>query len=287
MKILVTGADGFIGKYLVSRLINEGHSVVCHIIEDGDISEKNILDKYSGIEYIYHLAAKTFVPDSWINSYDYIKTNVLGTLTVLEYARKYGCRVSVLSTYVYGKPQYLPVDEIHPIKGISPYHESKIMAEKLCEFYSEKYNIQVTIFRPFNVYGYGQNESFLLPKIFKQVLDADVKEINVMDLEPKRDYIYILDVIEALLCGLKSKKSFEVYNIGSGISLSVKEVIDIINKITNINKPYNSTNKYRKDEVLDCVADINKLIQDFNFYPKFTFKKGIDDWLKIEKLKHI
>ena len=114
MKILVTGANGFIGKHLV-KLRSENHDVVCHEISDGDISEKGALEKYKNIDYVYHLAACTYVPSSWDYTYDYFRTNILGTVTVLEYCRKNKCAITAMSTYVYGEPQYLPIDENHPI----------------------------------------------------------------------------------------------------------------------------------------------------------------------------
>ena len=279
MRILVTGADGFIGRRLIAKLQKIGHEVFCFDIEDGDISLKNCLDKFKDIEHIYHLAARTFVPDSWDKTYDYFQTNIMGTVTVLEYCRYNKCNLTIMSTYVYGEPEYLPIDERHPIKAVSPYHESKIIDEDLCRFYSEKFGVAISILRPFNVYGRGQNESFLVPKIFSQVMDNSFSEIAVMDLNPRRDYIYIDDVIEALICTLRKTQGCDEYNIGSGISLSVEDVIKIIMDVSGIQKPYISTKKTRTNEVSDCVANIDKAIYELGFKCKYTFSEGISKWI--------
>ncbi len=278
MHILVTGADGFIGSHLIRALEHEGHEVLCHSMKDGDISGKNALDSFTNIEHIYHLAAKTFVPDSWDNTHHYFKTNIMGTVTALEFCRSNGCAMTIMSSYVYGEPQYLPVDESHPVVAMSPYHESKIACEELCRFYSRQFGVRVSILRPFNVYGKGQSEAFLMPKIYSQVMNENVKEISVMDLEPKRDYVYIDDVTGALIATLKAPKRFTIYNVGSGISTSVKDVILNIFRTTGIFKPYHSTNEKRMSEISDCVADISKIKVDLGFEPRFTLQEGLKAW---------
>lgn len=278
MRILVTGADGFIGSHLTRALKNEGHEVLCHSGKDGDISEKSALDTFKDIEHVYHLAARTFVPDSWDNTYDYFQTNLMGTVTALEFCRKNGCSMTMMSTYVYGEPQYLPIDEKHPIVAVSPYHQSKIACEDICAFYTRKFGVKVTVLRPFNVYGKGQSEAFLVPKIYSQVVNESVKEISVMDLAPKRDYVYIDDVVGALLATLKATKLFSIYNVGSGISTSVQDVILNISEVTGIFKPFRSTNEKRVSEISDCIADISSINADLGFVPRYNLQDGLRAW---------
>ncbi|TWH59727.1 UDP-glucose 4-epimerase [Desulfitobacterium sp. LBE] len=278
MRILVTGANGFIGSHLTRTLEAKGHEVMSHTSKNGDITEKNALDSFNDIEHVYHLAARTFVPGSWDNTHDYFRTNIMGTITALEFCRNNNCSITMMSTYVYGEPKYLPVDEKHPVVAVSPYHKSKITCEEICAFYSEKFGVRVTVLRPFNVYGKGQSEAFLVPKIYSQVVNDSVKEISIMDLEPKRDYVYIDDVIDALIATLNATKLLAFYNVGSGTSTSVEDVILSTFQAAGISKPYRSTNEKRFSEISDCIADISSIHADLGFVPRFTLLEGLRAW---------
>ena len=282
MNILILGAGGFIGQHLEKELKKMGHFVVGHHSADGDIATEAGLKKYDVYQFdlVYHLAAKTFVPESWNDTYDYFRVNVMGTVAALEYCRRHKCGIILMSTYVYGIPQYLPISEEHPLAAITPYHETKIVIEHIGRFYSEKFLIPVTIFRPFNVYGPGQNENFLLPKIMSQLLDDNVKDIRLMDLQPKRDYVYIDDVIRALYCGSIIKKGVHVYNIGTGTSYSVEEVVKMCMDVTGIRKKFHSIGEVRSTEISDCVADITKLKEDLGFCIKYTLRDGLKSWFQ-------
>jgi nucleoside-diphosphate-sugar epimerase len=275
MRVLVTGSSGFIGSHLVRALREKQYEVLCFSSKDGDIANITALDSFQNIDHVYHLAARTFVPDSWDNVYDYFRVNIMGLVTSLEFCRKKKCPITVVSTYVYGDPQYLPIDEKHPVVAASPYHESKIVGENICAFYSNAFSIKVTILRVFNVYGEGQNERFLIPKIYSQANDDSIKEISVLDLKPRRDFIYIDDVIAALLLSLRAPKPYAVYNVGIGVSASVEEVIQGILRVTGISKSYRSTNIKRPSEIPDCVADISLIRTDLGFVPKFTLLDGL------------
>ncbi len=279
MRILVTGANGFIGSHLVQFLRAQGHIVFCHAIGDGDITVSGALDGFDKIEHVFHLAARTSVPASWEDIRGFINVNVMGTVNVLEFCRSQGCSLTQMSTYVYGEPKYLPVDEAHPIQSASPYHESKIFCERLCVFYSEHFHVKTTVLRPFNVYGKGQDKNFLIAKILEQVLDPRVEKISVMDLEPKRDYVYVMDVITAMTATMHPKALFSVYNIGSGVSTSVEDVILSVFQATGITKPYYSTQEKRRMEISDCVADITRLKKDFSFVPQYSLVQGLKEWV--------
>lgn len=280
MNILITGADGFIGSRMSEKLKKDGNYVIEHCFTDGDVSKKGGLNQYNdlGVEIVYHFAAKTFVPDSWNNVYDYFNVNIMGTVSVLEFCRENHCPAVLMSTYVYGEPEFLPISEEHPVSAITPYHETKLILEHIGKFYSEKFSIPVVIFRPFNVYGMGQSENFLLPKIMKQLVDENISEIKVMDIRPKRDYVYIDDVIEALLCALSVKEGCHVYNIGTGVSYSVEEVIKICGEVLGIKKPYCATEEVRNTEISDCKADISRLRKDFGYQVKYSLQEGIKSW---------
>lgn len=273
--VLVTGADGFIGKYLCEELLVSGYEVIPITLENGDVRNPELLNSFSNVNHIFHLAARTFVPESFDKSFDYYDVNIMGTINILEYCRKNKCSLTFLSTYVYGEPKYIPVDENHPILAMSPYHQSKIMCESVCEFYSRQFGVDITILRPFNVYGKGQDSKFLIPKILDQLIDKSVGAITVMDLAPRRDYIYIKDLINAMILTVSNVSSFSIYNVGSGESTSVEEVILAAQKASGITKPYYASNETRRNEVSNCVADISTLITETGFVPQVSLVDGL------------
>lgn len=275
--ILVTGANGFIGSVLVNHLVDKGFNVIKFNSSDGDISEVNFTEVYNNknIDHIFHLAAKTFVPDSWDNPIDFYKTSVLGTGNILEFCRNKNISLTFISAYLYGSPEKLPISEDDRIQSNNPYAHSKYLAEELCEFYSEYYDVKITIARPFNIYGKKQKDIFLIPYIIKQVLNDNV--IKIKDLKPKRDYIYLDDLIDGLIKTLDSKKQFSIYNFGSGSELSVNEIIQIVQNIAGTQKEIISEKQERKNEIMNVVADISRAKNDLDWNPKFSFQEGIKE----------
>jgi nucleoside-diphosphate-sugar epimerase len=195
-------------------------------------------------------------------------------VNVLELCRVNSCSLTYISSYVYGAPQYLPVDEKHPISPASPYNHSKLVAEEICKYYARTFNFPVAVLRPINIYGPGQSKNFLIPTIIRQVLDHSREKIEVMDLRPKRDYLYIDDFVEALMVTMQID-GFEVFNLGSGYSVSVENLISVILQQANIKKPYFAKNIERKNEVWDVFSDISKIKHLLSWQPEVTLEKGI------------
>lgn len=272
-KILVTGATGFIGKHLVLKLRNEGNEVIGINSTNGDIAEEATWLNLPSAEVVIHLAASTFVPASWENPETFLKTNLLGTISALNYCKRYGARMVFLSSYLYGNPDKLPISETAELRPNNPYALSKKMAEDACEFYSKYHGINITILRPFNVYGPGQTGNFLIPSIIKQIISGI--SIYVKDLDPKRDYIYIDDLINAIIKASKLQDRFNVFNIGTGKSYSVAELIELIQRILCKNLPIHSSNERRPEEIMDTVADISKAVNFLNWQPQWTLEEGI------------
>lgn len=270
--VLVTGSNGFIGRQLVSALKRKGLTVLEFDREDGDISECEF--SFAEVGHVFHLASQTYVPHSWEKTYDFYRTNVLGTVNILELCRKHTCSMTYISSYVYGAPQYLPVNEEHPIQPASPYNHSKLVAEEICKYYSDTFSIPVAVLRPVNIYGAGQRGEFLIPTILKQVLDPASDVIKVMDTRPRRDYLYITDFIEGLIATLKTDK-FEIFNIGSGYSVSVGEIIQTAQKCAGVDKAVQSENIERKNEIWDVYVDIERFKERFHWEPKISFEEGI------------
>ena len=274
-KILVTGSSGFIGQALVKRLTGSGHLVYEFDLPGGDVTLPDAFDHYTkhGVDHIFHLAGKTFVPESWEHPAEFFRVNVMGTIQVLELCRKTGAGLTYISSYLYGEPDYLPIDELHPVKSYNPYSQSKVIADSTCQFYARHFNLPVTIFRPFNAYGPGQSSRFLIPEIIAKVMDPATPEVEVMDLRPKRDYHYIDDLVDAFMISIAKPNG--IYNLGSGCSISVEEIIRLVMKYTGIDKPYCSLSKPRPNEIFDLYSDVGKARRELGWSPKISFEIGL------------
>lgn len=271
-EILVTGASGFIGGHLVRALKARGYGVRSHSSRDGDIV--HCVLPIEGACHVFHLAAKTFVPDSWTNPEAFYQVNLLGTLNVLEHCRREHTPLTLISSYVYGHPRRLPIAEDHPVEAINPYAQSKIMAEDLARFYALHFGLRVVIVRPFNLYGPGQNPPFLIPVIVEQALDPAMSVIRLRDLQPRRDYLYICDAIDFLVSTM-GKKANGIYNLGSGDSVSVTEVAELIRDAAGTDKPIVSENQPRPQEIMDLRADISRA-GELGWRPTTTLADGIE-----------
>jgi nucleoside-diphosphate-sugar epimerase len=274
-RILVSGASGFVGRALVSRLQSMGHQVVPLTSADGPVEDPQTWQRVDaeGIGRVFHLAGKTFVPESWRDPAGFLRTNVLGVVNALEFCRARGASLTYVSAYVYGQQRTLPIAENAVAEPNNPYALSKRTAELWCEFYSRAHGAAVTVLRPFNVYGPGQDARFLIPTVVRHALLEDA--IRVDDLHPRRDYIFIEDLVDALLLTLKPSRGFSVYNIGSGASLSVQQVIDCVQRAARTNKNIVCKNLVRPNELDDVVADIALASEALGWRPRHSFEQGI------------
>jgi nucleoside-diphosphate-sugar epimerase len=179
---------------------------------------------------------------------------------------------------MYGNPSHLPISEKMPVVIKNPYALTKRWAEESCEFYHNNFDIPITILRPFNVYGPGQSSNFLLPHIINQLKYG--KEIRVKDLAPKRDYIYIKDLINAIIKAIDTNLGYEIFNIGSGESYSVKEIISIVQEISGLSLPVFSEESERKSEIMNTIADISKANELLKWAPYFDIYKGLQETIE-------
>lgn len=285
-KILVTGASGFIGRSLVARLQTQGWDVIPLNSLAGDIASPDTLAKFrnQSCAHVFHLAGKTGVPDSWINPHAFCQTNVTGTLNVLEFCKETMIPLTFVSAYVYGHPNSLPIGEGSAVRPSNPYAFTKRLAEEACEFYASTFGLQVTTIRPFNAYGIGQAENFLIPAIISQALGFG-EEIVVKDLKPKRDYIYLEDLVTGLLATMGKSDEHRIYNIGSGISHSVQEVIDLVQNIAGTQKKIACDQLIRPNELMNVVADISKAGSELGWRPAVTFREGIEIIIRTQREK--
>ena len=280
--ILVTGAKGFIGQRLVASLNQTGYKVL--ELRGGDIADSATLNQFESesIDFVFHLAGRTFVPDAWREPAEFQRVNVTGTLNVLELCRQRKIPLTYVSAYLYGIPKALPVKETDEITPNNPYALSKHMAESVCKFYADYLAVPLTIIRPFNIYGAGQKAHFLIPEIIAQILAR--QPIKLKDLTPRRDYLYVDDLIEALMLTMKIRKGSHLFNIGYGSSMSVSEIVDSIQSVAGTALPVISENVPRENEISDVYADISHAKNALGWHPKHTFEQGIRNMISMETI---
>lgn len=276
-RILVTGSTGFVGKNLVGSLERRGAEVLTLNDRTGDrtdVRDWQRIKEIGKVNIVYHLAAITSVPYSFENPRETYEVNVVGTLNMLELCRLRNVeKIVFASSYIYGHPQYVPIDEEHPLRPSNPYAMSKGLAEDLCRAYHEYYGLECIVLRVFNVYGEGQSDNFLIPSILKQLVN---REIELLDAEPRRDFVNVADVVNAYMkAGEHSGTDFEVFNIGSGVSHKVSDVVDLILKTAGTERNVVYKNERRKSELMDTVADISKAKRLLKWEPGVTLEDGL------------
>ena len=272
-RALVTGHTGFIGGRLAGRLRSLGVEVTGASRSAGFDLLKDPLP-LAGVGHVYHVAGQAFVPRSWSDPAAFYEVNAVGTVRLLDQCRRAGVPVTYVSGYVYGQPERLPIAESMPARPNNPYAFSKLAGEEACRFFNQAYGLPVVILRPFNVYGPGQDASFLIPTIARQAADPAVAEIVVADLEPRRDFVHVDDVVDALLLAPDLPPA-RPFNVGSGRSWSVQDVIEACLAGCRARKPYRGRGERRGNEIIDVVADISALTAASTWRPRVDFSTGI------------
>ena len=277
-KVLVTGAAGFVGRTLVPALTVVGHDVIALRRSDGDVTEAATWARLPAVEHVFHLAGRSFVPESWRDPAGFLHANVSGTAQGLAYSRARGAHFVFVSGYLYGRPKRLPIQEDDPQEPNNPYALSKSLAEQICAFYATSMGLSATVIRPFNIYGPGQRPEFLIPTIVDQV--AKGADIQVNDLEPRRDYVHLDDLAAALVRTIERPGGHHVVNIGSGISYSVRDIIDTIQATAGTRLPVVSSEEPRPNEIADVRADIRRARTSLGWEPRVSFAEGIEQLVR-------
>jgi dTDP-glucose 4,6-dehydratase len=303
-KVLITGAEGFIGSHLTERLIDEGYEVRAFVLYNsfndwgwidtfpkdkrdatdvftGDIRDPNgVREAMKGVDEVFHLAALIAIPFSYHSPDTYVDTNIKGTLNVLQAARQLGTkRVLVTSTSeVYGTAQYVPIDEKHPYQGQSPYSATKIGADRLAESFYRSFDLPVSIVRPFNTYGPRQSARAVIPTIITQLLSGKT-EIQLGALSPTRDFNYVKDTAEGFLAIANEEKCIgEEINIATQQEISIGELADeLISQINPSAKIVCDEIRLRPDksEVERLLGSNEKIKSLTSWSPRYTFKEGL------------
>lgn len=312
-KILVTGADGFIGSHLTESLLEKGYEVKAFTmynsfntwgwldtlpkeklnqieIFSGDVRDPNgVKEALKGMDGVFHLAALIAIPFSYHSPDSYVDTNIKGTLNVLQAARALETeRVLITSTSeVYGTAQYVPIDEKHPFQGQSPYSATKIGADRLAESFYRSFNLPVSIVRPFNTYGPRQSARAVIPTIISQLLSGE-EEIKLGSLTPTRDFNYVKDTVAGFIAIAESDKTIgEEINIATQQEISIGELADeIIRQITPKARIICDEKRLRpeKSEVNRLLGANEKIKRLTDWKMQYTFKQGIREtieWMKL------
>lgn len=314
-KVLVTGADGFIGSHLVQRLLEEGCEVKAFVFYNsfnswgwldtfasdqlqnieifcGDIRDPNgVRNAVRDVNIVYHLAALIAIPFSYHSPDSYIDTNIKGTINVLQAARDSDIeRIVVTSTSeVYGTARYAPIDENHPVQGQSPYSATKIAADKMAESFFRSFDLPVTIARPFNTYGPRQSARAILPTIITQLL-AGEKKIKLGSLNPTRDLNYVRDTCDGFVEIVRSDNTIgEEINICSGKEVSMGKLARLlVDKISPDAEILNDEQRMRpeKSEVERLIGSNEKIKKLTNWKPRYSLESGLEEaitWFKEKK----
>ena len=321
-KVLITGADGFIGSHLVENLVRLGHDVKAFVfynsfnswgwldrcskdikknieVFSGDIRDPyGVKESMHGCDRVIHLAALIAIPYSYHSPHSYVQTNITGTLNIIQAAKelKIDRLIHTSTSEVYGTAKYVPIDEKHTLIGQSPYSASKIAADQLVYSFFSSFSLPAVIVRPFNTYGPRQSARAVIPTIISQVL-AGKKTLKLGSTFPTRDFSYIDDTVSGFISILNSNEGVgETFNLGSGFEISIKKTIEVICNLmqTKINVISDAERlRPKNSEVERLCSDNNKVKSLFNWEPKYDsiegFKVGIDKTIKwfsnVENLK--
>lgn len=307
-KILVTGADGFIGSHLTEELIRRGCDVrtfvlynsfnswgwLDHTEEDvrknldvfaGDIRDPHgVMQAMKGCDMVFHLAALIAIPYSYHSPDTYVDTNVKGTLNIVQAARALGISkvIHTSTSEVYGTARFVPITEEHPLQGQSPYSASKIGADQIAMSFHHAFDVPVTVLRPFNTYGPRQSVRAVIPSIIVQMAKKN-RKIKLGALHPTRDFNYIRDTVRGFIAAAESERAVgEVINIGSNFEISIGQTAKLVAEIMNVEfeierdqirvRPENS-------EVERLQADNQKAFRILGWSPLYGglegFRKGL------------
>jgi len=308
-KILVTGADGFIGSHLVERLVRDGYDVRAFVLynsfnswgwldqcaEDvkgrfevfsGDIRDPHgVRIAMKGCNAVLHLAALIAIPYSYHSPDTYVDTNVKGTLNVLQAARELGVEkvIHTSTSEVYGTAQFVPITEEHPLQGQSPYSASKIGADQMAYSFYTSFQLPVTILRPFNTYGPRQSARAVIPTIIGQIANGE-RMLKLGAISPTRDFNYVADTVSGFIAGLEADlASGEVINLGSNYEISIEDTVYLIAKLMNTTVEI-ETDEQRlrpeKSEVERLWADNKKAAELLNWHPDFSNLDGLSRGLE-------
>ena len=304
MKVLVTGAGGFIGSHLCEALFEKGYEVKAFVrynaqnfwgwlehsrfkneieVITGDIRDFDSVQRaIKNTEIVFHLAALISIPYSYLNQQSFVDVNVKGTLNILQasLSSKVYRIIHTSTSEVYGTAQYVPISEHHPINPQSPYAATKAGADYLALSFCRSFNLPVVVLRPFNTFGPRQSARAIIPTIISQILSGK-KHVNLGSVHPTRDLTYVKDIVEGFISSVDrgSEEAIgQIVNLGSNFEISVKDLANLITRLMGITVEIESDNERKrpnKSEVERLWADNKKAKELLNWSPKCSLEEGL------------
>lgn len=303
-RVLITGADGFIGSHLVEEVLKQGCRVRAFVMYNsfnswgwldtlskeqlsqieifaGDVRDPNgVKTAMKGMEVVFHLAALIGIPYSYHSPDTYVDTNIKGTLNIVQSARELGVEkvVHTSTSEVYGTAKFVPITEDHPLQGQSPYSATKIGADQIALSFYRSFNTPVSVIRPFNTYGPRQSARAVIPTVITQIANGR-RKIKLGALHPTRDFNYVADTVRGFIAAAESDKSVgEVINIGSNYEISIGDTVKLISELMGCSIEI-ETDQVRlrpdKSEVERLWADNKKAKDLLGWEPEYAGKEGL------------
>lgn len=308
-KVLVTGADGFIGSHLVETLVRKGYDVRAMVLYNsfdswgwlddspadvrgaievvaGDVRDGGFVrGAVKGQDAVMHLAALIAIPYSYVAPQSYVDVNVTGTLNIVSAARDFGTAkvVHTSTSEVYGTAQFVPITEEHPLVGQSPYAASKVGADQIALSFRRSFGVPVAVARPFNTYGPRQSARAVIPTVISQIA-AGRREIELGALSPTRDFNFVQDTVDGMIAILESDRSpGEVFNLGSGSEISIGDLVRLIGEVMGCEVTAVSRDERKRpadSEVERLLADASKATRLLGWTPTLGGPDGLRDGLR-------
>jgi len=309
-KVLITGADGFIGSHLTELLVSEGYKIKALSqynsfnywgwLEDvnclneievlsGDVRDTHYCNHITkDVDIIFHLAALVAIPYSYHAPDSYVETNIKGSLNIFQAALENGVErvIHTSTSEVYGTAQYVPINEKHPLQAQSPYSASKIGADAMAMSFFNTFDLPVIIARPFNTFGPRQSARAVIPNIIGQIASG-AKEIRLGDITPTRDFNYVADTCRGFLALARCDRAIgETLNIGSNYEISIGDTLNLIRKLMNSDVDFvldEQRKRPDKSEVFRLCCDNKKISELASFKPEYTLRQGLQetiDWFR-------
>ncbi len=277
---MITGSSGFIGRKLSEKLRQKNIEVSEFSRKNGlDVTNKENFSTLPKTDTVFHLAAVSGYKDCGENTNLAYEVNVKGTVNVLEYCRRTGAKLIFPSTYVYDQPYEEVKTETSPCKPTTHYSFTKFLGEELCSFYTRVFNVNSLILRTANVYGFGQEDKYLVPLIFNHILKN--RPLTLTRPEIERSFIYIDDLLEAYIrLANASTEPSEVFNVGPAETTTLATLISTIKKVTGKTPQVNYAGQERPKEVNLNRVDISKMRNKLNWQPEISLEAGLKSYLE-------